>query len=600
MRRPLHLVLAAALAACGPVAQDDLPVPVVRLHGSPREMGEQHGRRLAADIRTLYVRFLDAQVLPYLNRQQKTIDDTFLGLGGYGKKPEYQDGKFAYRFLLDSAETLAADQPDDYWQELEGIAAGAGLPPAKIQVLNTFGDTLLGMLALSFYTDRQKAPVLASVAFEAARADGRDNDGDGEVDELDEDVLVAPAPLTGASLRDVAAGNITVTLADADGVQIAPLLLRVNGVDVPPEARAFARAGTTVTIRFDASPFWHDGWNTLAVQASDESRAEEPPPVHPYTMRQARLLVGAPGAKGPAVNAGYDDPPGSSTSLALASPDGGLVVRNFVLLDADTAHDHAAVFVFDPSPTPENPKPRRYAVVGWAGASWALTGMNDAGQAVSVNIVETLDNGVARGIDEGLFPKARGITFGAVGRYVLARDLSPDAFREAMRSLRGASGMVVQLADAKRGVVTTCELRAGLAGKAPAACYGTSATDPALPVGSRYTASFSAYQALYDDAGGNLLDGISPIPLSAQRFWSTEWLESYSTYGRLLRVVGAGDPGDDVREWIRVLRTPGIASRRNSMHSAVILPGRELWVGAGKLPSTESPFFRLTAEELFP
>lgn len=599
MRFAFLLAAFVLLAACGPTAVDERPIPVVRLKGSPKEMGEQHGRRFGEDIRTLYVRFLAAQVLPYLNRQQKVIDDTFLGLPGYMKKDEYQDGKFAYRFLLDSAETLAQDQPDDYWQEIDGIAAGAGLAIEEARILNTFGDTLLGMLALSFYTDREKAPVLASVRLAAAENDRLDNDGDGLIDEADE-AEFAPLPLTDAARLRVGPGRIELVLVDADGVQEDPLLLRVNGVDVPQSERTYRTAGTATTLTFDAAPYWHEGWNTLSVQASDRSLAEEPPPVHPYTMRQVRLLIGGVKASGKAVNAGYDDPPGAATSLAVAADDGSFVARNFVLLDADTAHDHAAVFVFEPSPTPENSAPRRYAIVGWAGASWALTGMNDAGQAVSVNIVETLDNGVARGIDEGLFPKARGMTFGAVGRYVLARNFSPAEFRAAMSGIRAASGVVVQLADAERGTVTTCELRAGLLDRAPAACYGTDSTGPALRPAQNYVGSFAAYQALYDDAGGNLLDGISPILLKPQRFWSTEWLESYSTYGRLMRVLGADDPGQDPLRWIETLRTPGIASKRNSMHSAIMLPGREMWVGAGRLPSTESPFFRLTAEELFP
>lgn len=596
MRFAYLLTAFALLAACGPTAVEERPIPIVRLKGTPKEMGEQHGRRFGEDIRTLYVRFLAAQVLPYLNRQQKVIDETFLGLPGYTKKAEYQDGKFAYRFLLDSAETLAQDQPDDYWHEIDGIAAGAGIAVEEARILNTFGDTLLGMLALSFYTDREKAPVLLRVRFSG---DQRDNDADGLIDEPGETDF-APSPLTDAALTNVGPGRIELVLADPDGVQEDPLLLRVNGIDVPQSARAYSRVGTETTIKFDASPYWSRGWNTLAVQASDRSLAEEPPPVHPYTMRQVRLLIGGVDAVGKGVNAGYDDPPGSATSLAVAADDGSFVARNFVLLDADTAHDHAAVFVFEPSPTPENSAPRRYAIVGWAGASWALTGMNDAGQAVSVNIVETLDNGVARGIDEGLFPKARGMTFGALGRYVLARNFSPAEFREAMQGIRAASGVVVQLADAERGTVTTCELRAGLLNRAPAACYGPEATGPALRPASGYVGSFAAYQALYDDASGNLLDGISPILLKPQRFWSTEWLESYSTYGRLMRVMGAEDPGHDPLRWIETLRTPGIASKRNSMHSAIMLPGREMWVGAGRLPSTESPFFRLTAEELFP
>jgi hypothetical protein len=223
--------------------------------------------------------------------------------------------------------------------------------------------------------------------------------------------------------------------------------------------------------------------------------------------------------------------------------------------------------------------------------------MNDAGQAVSVNIAETLDNGVARGTGDGDLLKAKGMTFGAVGRWVLAHDWSPAEFAAEMAKLRGASGVIVQLADGTRKTVTTCELKAGITGPA-ARCYGTGATSPAFRPAPGFTAALAAFRAFPVDASGDLLGGA--ITLAPQSAWSTEWAQSYSTFANLARALTAAPPGDDVAAWIALLRTPGIPSVRNSMQSAVILPGRELWVGVGKLPSTDAQFIRFTAQELFP
>lgn len=588
-------IFAAFLAACGTPRPGDREIPVVRLRGSPAEIGRAHGAALADDIRTLYERFLGAQVLPYLNRQQKTVDDAVMGLGRYMEREEYQDGKFAFQFLLDSAETLKAEQPADYLAEIEGIAAGAGISPETALVLNTFGDTLLGMLSLSFYTERKEAPALVSVELPLS-GDGRDNDFDGVKDEVDE-ATIYYEPVTQAVRTGIPAGRLRLRLRDEDGVARANLQVLVNGVALPEDARTYGGGGTEVTLDFDTTPYWRDDWNTLAVQASDEAVVEEPPPVHPHTMRQARLTIGGTQAAGRAVNAGIHDAPGAGVSFAVAAADGSLVARNFVLLDANTAHDHTAVFVFEPAPTQALPKPRRYAVVGWAGASWALTGMNDAGQAVSVNIVETLDNGMARGTGEGDLLKAKGITFGAVGRWVLAHDWSPQEFEAGMAQLRGASGVAVQLADARRKTVTTCELKAGIT--LPAVrCYGTGATSPAFRPSKNTVAALAAYRAFPLDASGDLLAGA--IELAPQSAWSTEWLQSYTTFANLARALAAAPPGKDARKWIEIMRTPGVASLRNSMQSAVMLPDQELWVGVGRLPSTDSKFIRFTAQELFP
>lgn len=581
------------LSACGTALPPDRAIPLVRLRGSAEEMGRQHGAYLAADIKTLYVRFLAAQVLPYLNRQHQSVSKTFLGRYTQGKdKDKYADGKFSYQFLLDSAESLKKEQPPEYMQELHGIALGSGMPEEQILVLNTFGDTLLGLLALSMYQEREKGPVLTQVEFPEL-IDGIDNDYDGVVDEVDENIVYYQ-PATQAALKRVPGGKLRLTLVDQDGVDMGHLQLQINGVKI--ENVHYTTDGTETTLDLDVSKLWREDWNTIFLQASDKTEVSDPLPSRPHTMRAARITVGGTKASGRATNGGIYDPPGAATSFAIVKEDASVMARNFVLLDGNTAHDHTAVFVYEPTPYKGNAKPQRYSTVGWAGTGWALTGMNEAGQAVSVNITETLDNGVARGIDTLSAPKAVGMTFGAVGRMVLAHNYTPDEFIEALSTVHAAAGFIVQLADATRKTVTTCELRAGH-NLPTSLCYSNGITSPAFRFNDDYTGSLSAYRAFQDDAEGDVLGGA--LKLVPQRFWSTEWLQSYSTYARLQLLLGKDTPGN-ASEWIQLMRKPGIASVRNSMQSAILYPGKEMWVGVGRLPSTESQFERFTVKELFP
>lgn len=588
--------LLCLLAACGTSAPPERVVPVVRLRGSPEEIGRTHGRLLAPEIRTLYSRFLEAQVLPYLNRQQKSIHLAFQGLTPYATKAEYQNGRFAYQFLLDSARTLAKDQPKDYLAELDGIAAGSGIERDRIYVLNTFGDTLLGLLGLSFYLERGKAPQLVRVELPLP-TDGKDNDFDGAIDEPDEAIL-SGSPMTQAAATGVPPGLLRLVLASPAGVDETSIQLRINGV--PISNVQFATAGTETVLTFDTSPYWSSDWNTIVVQASDRVVIVDPPPAHPRTMRAARLVIGGPQARERSVNGDLHEPPGAGTSYAIASDDGTLMARTFVLLDANTAHDHTAVFIVEPTPTEENPTPRKYAFPGWAGAAWAFTGMNDAGQAVAVNTTETLDNGVVRGIEEAGLPRSRGVSLGAIGRQVLAHAYSPQEFVATMRSTRSAVGLIVQLADARRKTVTVCELRAAWKQGPSATCYGAQEA-PAFRVGSSYSGIFSAYRAFAEDATGAVLEDLlgNALRLGPQRLWSTEWLQSYTTFAKIDAAVQVDDPGRDPQAWVTLMRQPGITSQRNAMHSAILLPDREMWVGLGRLPSSNSPFRRFSVKELF-
>jgi len=88
-------------------------IPVLRLSGTPFEIGRQHGAILAPQIRFLEKEYVEAMVAP--------------AVGGKGK-------------LLDWARSVEKFIPEAYRQELKGIAAGAGMSYERVLVANTMVD----------------------------------------------------------------------------------------------------------------------------------------------------------------------------------------------------------------------------------------------------------------------------------------------------------------------------------------------------------------------------------------------------------------------------------------------------------------------------
>jgi hypothetical protein len=88
-------------------------IPVVRLSGTPYEIGRQHGTIFARQIRFLETEYVEAMVAP--------------AVGGKGK-------------LLDWARSVERFIPEVYRQELKGIAAGAGMTYESVLVANTMVD----------------------------------------------------------------------------------------------------------------------------------------------------------------------------------------------------------------------------------------------------------------------------------------------------------------------------------------------------------------------------------------------------------------------------------------------------------------------------
>ena len=160
--------------------------------------------------------------MPYLNRERPDIASVLLSYrtaeegdpNSYFQKwrenclesCEYNCTElcsFSYMLMRDSAQNLKRFIPQEYLDEMQGIADGAGLPFEKILILNTFFDTLMAFRAITFYIQRTQSPMIVSVSFLGADGDNRDNDGDGEIDQAGEGVIDPWKPGPVASIVEV-------------------------------------------------------------------------------------------------------------------------------------------------------------------------------------------------------------------------------------------------------------------------------------------------------------------------------------------------------------------------------------------------------------
>ena len=196
-------VLMAGLLVLSGCSASERPsnVQIITLRGSPYERGFQHGEQLSAHIRSLHTKLLTSSIMPFLNREQTNIAPV---LPVYGQ-PEYLDGQFSSRMLLESGQHLYDNYlPEAYKQEMHGIADGAGMAFEDVLVLNTFVDTMLGFRAIVVFIQGIQDPFISSVTFVGLlSSDGVDNDGDGEIDEAEEGRLEPYQPLPHAAQVEV-------------------------------------------------------------------------------------------------------------------------------------------------------------------------------------------------------------------------------------------------------------------------------------------------------------------------------------------------------------------------------------------------------------
>lgn len=605
--RPLRLALSLGLlASCHP-AEPPPAYEVVELRGSPYQRGLQHGQRLRSKVRSLYTMLLESAILPNLNREVGGLASIF---DEYQQK-RYANGHFAYELLMDSARSLEASLSPAHRDELRGIADGAQMPYDHVLLLNTFFDSVMAIRGVVATVSQSAAPHLDRVEVVGGlENDGVDNDGNGVVDEPGEGKLDYLA-LPHATLVELPPdARLRLVISSSQGVDPKTVRLtlgeRVFVAGDPAVATTALDAIHLEVILTPPAPLV-PGPIALVVQAGDLARVTSPPPVHAHFMRSERITFTVRGtglAPWQVDNRGLPTSREHATALAFAARgsatrDGApLLAQHFALLDANTAHKHAAVFLHHPDSGPP------FVVVGWAGVAWGMSGMNLSGLAAACDPSDTLDNSVLTGLldrdPSSGNPKllASGQPVGFFLRQVLEGDATTgDAVSRAAATAH-AFGWSCLFADAGGGL-RAAELDAGYPGTGTAFDYGPEDRDGQ---GTRLASSgpddlrvASHFRKNADDMPAMFFWG---QPIRPQRSSSVYYFRSLQTWSilgdriaeRLGSLDGAAAEG--------LLRTPELVDHSDSMNAVVYEPAtRRLRVALGLEPATSGDFATLLLEE---
>ncbi len=608
--RHIHPLLAAialvGLLACE-AAQPPAHFAVVELSGTPYQRGLQHGERFSSKIRSFYTQMLTTSLLPYLNRERPDIASVLLEY----QNPIYGDGSFAYQLMLRSGLQLEEDIPHAFIEEMEGIAEGAGVDYKQVLILNTFLDTMVGIRSITFFIRKTQAPVLNRLSFGDLASDGRDNDGDGETDEADEGSLEPFSPSARASMVGVAPdAELVIELVDPDGVNAEGIRIQLNEDlyvvgDSAIESEVFGATDEGLRVHFrPPGGFGSGATHTVQLSAGDNSWVVDPPPARARQMRDQRFVFTTRGdARQPheVENRGYDDGRSQPPSIAFAARgsatvDGApLLAHHFALLDSNTSHKHAALFLHRPD------EGIAHVTLGWVGIVFGFTGMNAAGLSFGATMADTLDNPLIAEFRRHLvFAELRssGMPMGMAGREVLATATSAAEAEAMLGQYPPTYGWNVLLADAA-GDIRAMEIDAAILDEDLDVGVFAYTPDPSQPgnldahgrpwasLGPDDLRMASHYQKNIDDIELELFD----YQIEPQRTWSSFYyrsLRSFYTLGDALEAeLGALDP----QRAQAVLRLPALVDQRDSKIAPVREPAAQrLHYAMGQVPATDGPF----------
>lgn len=611
--------LCVVLIGCVDEAQPPPALRVLELRGSPYDRGLQHGRALGSEIRSFYTTMLGTSLLPYLNREQADIA-AFLKAYDPEQHPEYANGQFSYRLLLESAKELEKSIPAAMVEEMHGVADGAGVPYDQVLLLNTFVDAVLGARAVTLYLRQTQSPTATWIEVLPPEggpgqpplgADGLDNDGDGLTDEKLE-ARLSYEPTATAALTEVPVdARFRVLLSDADGVN--PASVRVQLV-IGGVSKVFVAGDPALQIKpfvlASGKPSPEDlevvltppaalpaaAVVTLGVQASDAKVIAVPPPAKARTMRLEQLTLSTRGYGKPAAqirNLGASDgttqPPSMAFGLRGSATQGGqpLLAHHFALLDAGTSHKHCVLQIHHPPGAPA------FAMLGWAGLIYGFSGLSSRGLAVAVTHGDTLNNPLVGQVQKHLLAAkliASGVPIGMAARLVLELDGSAAQAEQRLLGLQHTYGWNVLLSDAAGGLRAVELTAAAIAGQQAPLGYGPEAKDaagqPLSSVGADDLLTSVHFRALLAD-----LDATVIFPLRPQRFWMTSYYASLRTFARLGEVIAASYGQWTAAKAQGVLGIAALIDPNDSMQAAVLEPAaRRLWVAAGKVPAAKAGF----------
>jgi hypothetical protein len=619
-RWPVALLLAALAVgvSCDAWRAEQPPYyEIFAVHGTPYERGYQHGAHFASKIRSLYTTLLETSIFPYLNREQPDVASVLMRY----QDERYQDGQFSYLIMLESALSLAETMPAPYLEEMHGIADGADLPFEQVLILNTFFDTLMAFRSITAYIKLIQAPFLVSVEFVGdLDQDGRDNDGDGEIDEPRECRFDPYEPLPHATCVEVPPGATIRLVIDDDLEGVDPESVRLQfddtlylAGDAALAITPIARDGRTIEVLFTPPDGLAPGEvHSLILQAGDLNRIIDPPPLHARFMRDERVTFTTRGYGAlpfQVANRGLPDGRTQPPSIGFAAADEAtadgrlLVAHHFAMLDGNASHKHTVLFVHHP----DDGKP--YAYVGWAGLIWGTSGINADGLTYLFTASDTLDSPFADAFNQGLiFAEliATGIPIGIMGREVLRGATSVHTAVAYLRQVPPTFGWNLLVADRERHLAVV-ERDANILNEANGGAFTFSgdANDPGdldewgRPFGSIGPGELhfaSHFQRNTEDIAYQVLE----FEVRPQRYWSTFYFRSLRAFFNLSRALADRYGRLDADEAIRVLRLENLVDHRDSMNAVVYEPERmRLHFAMGREPATDGAFIPVDLRQAF-
>ncbi len=577
----------------------------IELVGPPYERGYQHGEAFASEIRSLYTRLLTTSIIPYVNRERSTIAEYLFEY----QEPKYDDGEFAYLVFLESALQLETYLPQDYVDEMHGIADGAGLEYDKVLLLNTFFDTLMAFRAMSMFLAAVQAPDPVMLGVTGVEADGADNDGDGAIDEPGEGTLEPYDPSGWANLVEAPVDTTVVLRLEApQGVDPARLRIQYyeelfTADDPEIETEIYGEEDEGLEVRFRLSEgFPPASYVPLIISAGDTAWDEDPPPARAHMMRDMRIGFTTAGygklpheVPSPTFDDGRSQPPPTLfAARGSATADGApLLGHHFALLDSNTSHEHCAIFLHRPD------EGRAHVTVGWTGALFGFSGMNEDGVAYGVNYSDTLDNPLAAEFRDLLvFAKflSSGVVIGVLGRELLRTSGSTAEAVAYLRDTPVTYGWNFMVAD-DAGDIALVEVDSNINDDATSfwvvrpdtsdASNVDSYGRPWASVGPDDLRSTVHFRPNAEDMRMSILG----YEIRQQRFWSSYWYRSQRTWHLLGDALQERYGALDVPAAQQILGMDELVDQRDSMNAVVFEPSRlRLHVAFGQVPATAGPF----------
>lgn len=637
------LLCSIGLTSCGETSQPDYVVTAT-LKGSPYERGLLHGQLFGNRIRSFYTTMLSHSLMPYLNRERPDVASILLNYQSTseGNADSYYQAwrdnclktckdscdeycGFSYLLMRDSAESLKRYIPQEYLDEMQGIADGSGLSFERVLILNTFFDTLMAFRSISYYIRQAQSPMLIQLEFFGAADDGVDNDGDGLTDEPGEGLFATYEPSPTATLVEVPADKpirlrlhdiklgIGTDKGDTPGVDPDTIRIRHNETQyqypldegiitvlpVPEDPQA-------LDVEFlPPGGFELASVQTLLVQAGDFNRIENPPPIRARFMRDERITFSTVGygAKISDIhNQGYADGQTQPPSIAFAASgaatsDGQpFLAHHFALLDSNTAHKHTALLVHVPD-NGENP----HVTLGYTGLVWGLSGMNSKGLAWAFNTSDTLDNSMVNAFMRDMFETklvCSGAPIGIIGRDILTRHDTVDEAVDTLKRIRPSFGWNLLLADAG-GDMAAIELDWDLERHG-----GTYVIEPTEEADDRGYLGGKSGNDLY--IGSHYIKNLNDLTTKVlifqvrpQRYWSSFYFRSV----RARSILGTNIENNigqlNVDKAIEIMQVPDLIDERDSMISAVFEPKTlKINYAMGEVPALNSGFVEFSFADL--